>query len=480
MIPRFFRDKKPFGFVRVLSWTMLIVVIVSSLLMSTFIADQARKTLIEKQKSFALLLAENLNHQIFRRFTLPTIIGYGRIALRNPTQYERLEQVVQNTIHGLHVQSLRIYDNNKITSFSTNKDELGKVSTAGISAEKAVKDNTYSFEVESKISSFKAVFRLHLPEDTFILRTTYPLRLEGKLGKEKEDLPIMGVLEITQDITDDYMKVIQFQRSIFISIFCSSMLMFIILVCIMKKAEKALTNRLEEKEKLEKELHQNEKLAGMGRMVSSIAHEIRNPLGIISSSAEMMIARESTDTFTKKMLTVIFDESKRLAQTVTDFLDYAKPKPTRHDKVDLSLVINQALGFLEHELESKGITVSRDYAVKFFIEGDKDLLYRAVYNVLSNSIQAMEGEGEIRICGVRGKTAVLQFHDSGSGFDATQMNRMLDPFFTTRDNGTGLGLPIVNSIVKSHHGTLTLGKSNLGGALVTMEFPLKHVTGTQA
>lgn len=173
------------------------------------------------------------------------------------------------------------------------------------------------------------------------------------------------------------------------------------------------------------------------------------------------------------MLTVIFEESKRLAQTVTDFLDYAKPKPTRQDKVDLALIINQALGFLENELESKGITVARDYNLKFFIEGDSDLLYRAVYNVVSNSIQAMEGQGEIRICGTRGKTAILQFHDSGSGFDEAHLSKMLDPFFTTRDNGTGLGLPIVNSIVKSHHGTLTLGKSPLGGALVTMEFPLK-------
>ena len=101
------------------------------------------------------------------------------------------------------------------------------------------------------------------------------------------------------------------------------------------------------------------------------------------------------------------------------------------------------------------------------------MLYRAVYNVVSNSIQAMEGEGEIRICGTHGKSAILQFHDSGSGFDETHLSKMLDPFFTTRDNGTGLGLPIVNSIVKSHHGTLTLGKSPLGGALVTMEFPLK-------
>lgn len=473
MILRFFKDEKPFGFVRVLSWAMLIVIIISSLLMSTFIADQARKTLIEKQKNFALLLAENLNHQIFRRFTLPTIIGYGRIALRNPTQYQRLEQVVQNTIHGLHVKGLRIYDNKQITSYSTNKDDLGKTSIAGIAAQKAVEQNTYTFEIESKISPIKALFLPNLPDDTFTLRTTYPLRLEGKLGEEPKELPIMGVLEITQDITQDYMSVLSFQRLIFISIFCSSMFMFMILVFIIKRAERVLTNRLEEKEKLEHDLHQNEKLAGMGRMVSSIAHEIRNPLGIISSSAEMMIKRDSTDDFTKKMLTVIFEESKRLAQTVTDFLDYAKPKPTRHDKVDLALIINQALGFLENELESKGITVARDYNLKFFIEGDSDLLYRAVYNVVSNSIQAMDGDGEIRICGTQGKTAILQFHDSGSGFDEAHLSKMLDPFFTTRDNGTGLGLPIVNSIVKSHHGTLTLGKSPLGGALVTMEFPLK-------
>ena len=84
------------------------------------------------------------------------------------------------------------------------------------------------------------------------------------------------------------------------------------------------------------------------------------------------------------------------------------------------------------------------------------MLYRAVYNVLSNSIQAIDGKGELRICGVRGKTAILQFHDSGPGFDMKQLDKMLDPFFTTRrdDGGTGLGLSISEKIVNDHKGIL--------------------------
>ena len=131
-------DLSSLGFAKFLSWTSLVLILVSSLIMSVVISNSARTSLLLKQQDFATLLAENLNHQIFRRFTLPTIIGYGRIALRNEEQYQRLDQVVQSTIHGLHVKSLRIYDFNSIVAYSSDRSDLGDKDMAGMAVGRAL------------------------------------------------------------------------------------------------------------------------------------------------------------------------------------------------------------------------------------------------------------------------------------------------------------------------------------------------------
>ena len=94
---------RPFQFVRFLSWTVLLLVFSSGMLLSVFIANYARQTVLENHEEFALLLAENLNHQVYQRFILPTVIGYGRVQLKQKEQYERLSQVIGMTTHSFHV-----------------------------------------------------------------------------------------------------------------------------------------------------------------------------------------------------------------------------------------------------------------------------------------------------------------------------------------------------------------------------------------
>lgn len=120
----------PLSYARTLSWLSLGVILLTSLGLSFFISNSARETLLTRQEDFARLLVENLNSQIFRRFALPTILANGRIALRQPAQYERLDQVVQSVIHGLPVERLRIYDFSRLVAYSTRKEDLGR---AGLS-----------------------------------------------------------------------------------------------------------------------------------------------------------------------------------------------------------------------------------------------------------------------------------------------------------------------------------------------------------
>ncbi|MFP5258806.1 MAG: sensor histidine kinase [Acidobacteriota bacterium] len=467
------------GFVKFLSWSSLALILLVNLFLSIFLSNYARQDVLAKQKEFALLLAENLNHQIYQRFTLPTVIGFGRVELSQPAQYDRLDKTVLSTIHSFHVSEVRIYDHDKRVSYATDKELVGQSGYAGASILEALEQGTSSFQVVTRAGMFGGIFDFSPKPDTVTLKTIYPLRTERSLIPGNPQGFIMGALEFTQDITSDYQKVVDFQRIIIATSLASSLLLFILLRVIISRAGRINAQRIADRERLERELQQQEKLAGMGRMVAGIAHEIRNPLGIIRSTAELLLKRaKDTDPVNARLLSAIFDESKRLSKTVGDFLDYARPKAPRQDEVDLAVICDQALMFLETKCEELGVSVTRDYEPGLTVRGDKDLLYRAVYNVLSNAMESLAEDKEKRrepAIAVSGKIAdgevILAIADTGPGFCPDNKDRALDPFFTTKDAGTGLGLAIVRNIVESHKAALSLDNAPDSGARVTMTFP---------
>lgn len=462
----------PLSYARTLSWLSLLVIMATSLVLSFFIANSAREALLTRQENFARLLAENLNHQIYRRFALPTLLAHGRIALRQPTQFDRLDQVVQSVVHGLPMERLRIYDFTRVVAYSTSREELGRTGVGPETLDSTLRGGVPKPELISNIPDWRAIFHLPLPPGTFVLRTLYPLR--GEPLQPGGDAPIMGALELTQDITGDYEQILLFQGVVVVTCLLSSVIMFALLLMLIQRAERVLADRMAKNRQLENELHSNEKLVSMGRVIASIAHEIRNPLGIIRSSAELLQRRMGkADAGTSRILQAIYDESVRLSQTVNDFLDYARPRQPRQDLVDLDLVLNQALAFLEGELGRVGVAVERETTPGLWVHGDKDLLYRAIYNILVNGQQAMDGPGIIRISSHRSEDGrvALEVLDSGPGFDPALLDSVLDPFFTTKDGGTGLGLPIVSSIINSHGGEIQLDNGPDGGALVRILLP---------
>lgn len=488
-------DGLAFGLTRFLSWVSLILILVSSLMLAVFIGNSARQTLIVRQQQYALLLAENLNHQIYRRFTLPTYLTFGRIALRQPVQFERLDEVVQSTIHGLHVDTLRIYGADQVINYSLNLQELGQSDTVHPAISDVMHSGTPTFETLSNISLFESLFSISLEPKSFTLRTVFPLRVDLRSRDETgdSDSMITGVLEITQDITDDYDTAIRFQWLILVTCLGSAAMLFGLLQFFIIRAERALAERMTRTRKLEADLHQNEKLASMGRVIASIAHEIRNPLGIIRSSAELLLRRtDAIETSNKRLLSAMYDESCRLSQVVNDFLDYARPRLPKQEAVNITLVLEQALGFLEGEFTRSQVNLHKSLAPSLMVTGDKDLLYRAFYNIMSNALQAMEQGGDLTLTArrieleekteegvVTGNYVEVLFQDTGPGFSAESLPKLLDPFFTTKDHGTGLGLPIVNTIITGHGGTMALYNAPEGdggdaeGAVVRVLLPAR-------
>ncbi|WP_243357784.1 sensor histidine kinase [Fundidesulfovibrio terrae] len=558
--------KRPFsrrysaGLIKFVSWGTLVLILLSSLFLSIFLANYARQVLLEKQYEFARLWAETLNHNISRRFALPAILQFGELNLANPEQFKVLDTVVQSVLEDFPVQDLRIYTSDGVTVYALDKSLVGQSGLGGEAVAQAVGEGKLHYEFLYQTSLLGAMFSPEIVPRSVVMRTMAPLRFKGSLpvafvegntsapkqgetgepaaesgtpgvqatpgtpaeqggqagqpgqganaapgqGQQGNAAPgqaqagqgevnlvkvdeVIGALEFTQDITEDYQKLITFQRIIILSNLVSACILFFVLRMLIHRADRLSAQRLQEREVFEREMLQNEKLASMGRMVAGIAHEIRNPLGIIRSSSELLVSRQKDkDPLTAKILTAINEEAVRLSKTVGDFLDYARPRNLNLEPVDLALILDQALTFLEQKCRDQGVEVVRAYARGIMVRADKDLLYRAVYNILVNALEAMAGQVQDAQArdgeegGVRGQIIVqvtqdkdgpkLTIMDTGPGMPEEIRDKLLDPFFTTKQTGTGLGLAITANILRSHGAALTLGENPEGGARVDIAF----------
>ncbi len=472
-------NKLPFNLAKFFSYISLVLILISSVILTLFIGSTMNRAMLESQKEYALLLADNINRQIFRKFTLPVTYASGRVALSNPAQYKLLDEVIQSQLHGLQLESVRMFDDHYTVLYSTDPREVRRTDmyTAGVPL--VFEGKPHHFDVLSSIPYSRALITPHLENGTFLLRTVFPLTVDTDfqgLRLHGQPVPVLGVLEIVQDMTPQYRGTIRSQWLIITGFFISTLILFLLLHFVARKAEYTLSRRMARNRQLEAQLHQAEKLASMGRMVASIAHEIRNPLGIIRSSSEFLIRRHKTeDATTQAMLSAIYDESCRLGTTVNDFLDYARPRQPRQDSVNIQDVINKAMAFLGGEFQRLGVEIHARLASDITVAGDADLLYRAFYNILANAQQAMNGPGEIFIESSLPEEGriTLSFRDTGPGFSEETLNKAMDPFFTTKDNGTGLGLPIVQAIIDSHGGSMKLSNASQGGALILISLPVQ-------
>ncbi|ADU61312.1 MAG: two-component sensor histidine kinase [Pseudodesulfovibrio sp.] len=463
---------KPLQFVKVISWSLFAIILGFSLLLSVFISKYAEQTLLDKQEKFGLLLAENVSHQVFTRFVMPTVMRYGGISLRQEEQFKTLDQVVRSTVHSFHVTSLRIYDPEGVITYSLNKDEVGENGSALYMVTRTWETARFTPEILAKVSKFASLFRVSLKPGSLTLRAYYPLRAERSLTDISEN-PIMGILEFTQDITPDFMAMLNFERLVIAFSLVTSMVLFFLVLAVLRRAERLSNAQLREKEQLIFELQQQEKLAGMGRMVAGVAHEIRNPLGIICSSAELILKKAVNEQSPHtRILQALHEEAKRLTRTVGEFLDYARPKKPTMADVNVGRLLDQVAVFMEPECEKLGVTIDREYSGDLSAKGDKDLLYRAFYNLIANALQAMDKGGQVFLRAAREEGRLhVTVQDTGPGFAPEHIEKVRDPFFTTKDTGTGLGLALVSAILESHGVEMHLSNADDGGARVDIIFP---------
>lgn len=461
---------RPFTLVKYFSFSAIGVFLIVTLFLSWVISNHARDVMLKQSEDYSLLLAENLNQQVFRRFVLPAVVRYGRIALSNPEQFDYLDRIVTGFVEGLAIDSVTIFDSSEnIISYSTVSSSVGLRDKGGIEYEKALSGVANSrFIYSGSVLSLLSDARVSCQLKTYI-----PFR-QVKQSGEAGDV-VMGVIEIVKDLTRDYTAILRLQSRI---ILVSSVVMtalFLVLRIIVSRAGKIIERRTMDRFKLEEQLNKAERLAHLGTMVATVSHEIKSPLGIVRSTAEILKKRIlKIAPGNENLAQIVIDETTRLNTIVTEFLDFARPQQPILKEIDIHLILNRAVDFIRRKAKEQQIQVDTSFKSERLVKQvDEDMLYRAFLNILLNSIQAMEDGGRLTVTTeiLPGGRARIGLSDTGPGMSENKIDQIFQPFFTDKSKGTGLGLAIVRNSVESHHGEISVKSKINEGTTFTIILP---------
>jgi signal transduction histidine kinase len=461
---------RQFRLVKFFAYASFIVFIIFSFPFSVVISQKAKDILMKSYENYALLIGENLDHQVFQNFVIPVTRRFGKIRLREEQQYEWMDRVVRNTIHSLNIDLVNIYDIGKgVIAYSTDSRLLGKMAKESLGYRRAVDGENFS----GLISAGDDLWGLGIERigGEIKLRTYIPFRGTSPFTGDKGY--VLGVFELIQDLTREYQSIVRFQYLIFgLSILIMG-LIFVALLFIVRKAEGIIDERAREQRELESQLNQAERLAALGQMCAGVSHEIRNPLGIIRSTAELLSGMPDAQEAQKKLSAVIIEESSRLNNIVMEFLDFARPLEPSLQDCHLEEIIQKNFLFLRPEFDKKKITVQDDLNGRSFkLKADPQLLYRTFINIFVNAIQAMKDGGTIMVhVAEEADHYVVGIRDSGCGISQKNLSKIFDPFFSTKDKGSGLGLSIVRNIIEGHRGTIRIKSEEGSGTEVVIVLP---------
>jgi two-component system, NtrC family, sensor histidine kinase HydH len=238
-------------------------------------------------------------------------------------------------------------------------------------------------------------------------------------------------------------------------------------------------------------MKERDRLAALGEMAAGLAHEIRNPLGAIKGAAQLLVGPDGKPVSNgandvREFLGIIVDEVNRLNRVVTQFLDYARPWKGDASEMDVNDVVKKTVQLLETQDGAGAVTVELKLGEDVpRIRGDSEQLRQVFLNLGLNAVQAMKEGGRLTIATGRragrrksdfGSFVEIRFRDSGPGISREHLKNLFIPFFTTKEKGTGLGLPISQRIVTQHGGTIEV-RSEVGkGSTFTVLLPIADET----
>lgn len=255
-----------------------------------------------------------------------------------------------------------------------------------------------------------------------------------------------------------------------------------------EKAQRKKTERARaELEAVHKELQTNlehvkraARMSALGHLSAGLAHEIRNPLAAIEGSAAIIQAEPDRKDRQAEFLEVIQKESRRLNRLVTDFLNFARPRPPELQAIDISACITSVVDLVKQTAARSivhiDVQIARDLPE---VTCDAEQIKQVLLNLVLNAVQAMPEGGTVSVSADKQSAAIaIRVRDNGPGIPEANIESIYDPFFTTKPNGTGLGLAVAYQILQQHGGELLLEQNGPGGACFAMLLPVVRPCGS--
>lgn len=239
-------------------------------------------------------------------------------------------------------------------------------------------------------------------------------------------------------------------------------------------AEKTL-RKLKE---IQTKMVQRERMAALGELSASVAHEVNNPLNVASGYAQMMLMEEDTDPEVKKTAEIINKHVKRASNIIDQLLKFSRQAKPEMKKINVNEAIENDLVLLQHQLALNSVKLKRQITSKpLFIYADSSQIQQVFHNLIVNASQAMQEGGTLAIrSGAKNGNAEISFTDTGCGIPKKDQSKLFEPFYSTKEKGTGLGLSIVYRIIAAHKGRIDV-KSEVGkGSEFTVILPIKEKT----
>jgi two-component system sensor histidine kinase PilS (NtrC family) len=222
---------------------------------------------------------------------------------------------------------------------------------------------------------------------------------------------------------------------------------------------------------MESRMRQADRLASLGRLAANIAHEIRNPLASMTGAVEALSASAAPEE-RERLAQIVARESARLNALIGNFLQYARPAPLVRTRVDVAEILGEVLALLEHRDLPPALKIAREFPPALPWPVDSQQLRQALWNLCLNALDAMPDGGELKVeAAVHDGRLEIAVVDTGEGIPASDLPHVLEPFFSTKPGGSGLGLALVHRIAQDHGGEVSIDSQPGLGTRVTLRLP---------
>jgi signal transduction histidine kinase len=239
----------------------------------------------------------------------------------------------------------------------------------------------------------------------------------------------------------------------------------------------AFEKMMQDLKKTQADLTRAAKLAVVGEMSAAMSHEVRTPLGILRSSADILLREPKLSAEGREVLGFIISETERLNKLVSTLIDAARPRTPAFANVNLTEIIANAIALLKNQAQQKEITITFEHAEAANLRADADQMTQVLMNLLMNAIQILPSGGKIEVhLQSISDDIVMDILDDGPGILAENQAQIFEPFFTQRAGGVGLGLAVVRQIVQAHGGDIFYQTSKYQGAQFIITLPRNHIT----